>query len=170
MAISRQLTDGALRYLRLSDDRRGIGGTGTPLTHLPKTRDHCAPFWGHVAVCAKTGFWLQRSARRRSNQSQELPELGPYLYRAATSGRSPRRYSFWRISMARPFWTGQIQISLVSFGVSLFPATETKSEIRFHRTTYDMAISRQLTDGALRYLRLSDDRRGIGGTAAISEP
>src|SRR5271166_1295009 len=46
MAISRQLTDGALRYLRLSDDRRGIGGTGTPLTHLPKTRDHCAPFWG----------------------------------------------------------------------------------------------------------------------------
>src|SRR5271166_2166880 len=71
MAISRQLTDGALRYLRLSDDRRGIGGTGTPLTHLPKTRDHYAPFWGHVSVCAKTGFWLQRSARRRSNQGQD---------------------------------------------------------------------------------------------------
>jgi DNA end-binding protein Ku len=35
--------------------------------------------------------------------------------------------------MARPFWTGQIQISLVSFGVSLFPATESKSEIRFHQ-------------------------------------
>ena len=35
--------------------------------------------------------------------------------------------------MARPFWTGQIQISLVSFSVSLFPATETKSEIRFHQ-------------------------------------
>jgi DNA end-binding protein Ku len=35
--------------------------------------------------------------------------------------------------MARPFWTGQIQISLVSFGVNLFPATESKSEIRFHQ-------------------------------------
>jgi DNA end-binding protein Ku len=35
--------------------------------------------------------------------------------------------------MARPFWTGQIQISLVSFSVSLFPATDTKSEIRFHQ-------------------------------------
>jgi DNA end-binding protein Ku len=32
----------------------------------------------------------------------------------------------------RPFWSGQIQISLVSFGVKLFPATEAKSEIHFH--------------------------------------
>jgi DNA end-binding protein Ku len=32
----------------------------------------------------------------------------------------------------RPFWSGQIQISLVSFGVRLFPGTEAKSEIRFH--------------------------------------
>ncbi len=35
--------------------------------------------------------------------------------------------------MARPFWTGQIQISLVSFSVNLFPATESRSEIRFHQ-------------------------------------
>src|SRR5579871_3546719 len=34
--------------------------------------------------------------------------------------------------MARPFWSGQIHISLVSFGVKLFPAVEAKSEIRFH--------------------------------------
>jgi DNA end-binding protein Ku len=34
--------------------------------------------------------------------------------------------------MARPFWSGHIQISLVSFGVKLFPAVEAKSEIRFH--------------------------------------
>ncbi len=34
--------------------------------------------------------------------------------------------------MARPFWSGHIQISLVSFGVKLFPATEAKSEIHFH--------------------------------------
>jgi DNA end-binding protein Ku len=35
--------------------------------------------------------------------------------------------------MPRPFWSGQIQISLVSFGVNLFPAVESKSEIRFHQ-------------------------------------
>jgi DNA end-binding protein Ku len=35
--------------------------------------------------------------------------------------------------MPRPYWSGQIQISLVSFGVKLFPATEAKSEIHFHQ-------------------------------------
>ncbi len=35
--------------------------------------------------------------------------------------------------MARPYWSGQIQISLVSFGVKLFTATEAKNEIRFHQ-------------------------------------
>ncbi len=35
--------------------------------------------------------------------------------------------------MARPYWSGQIQISLVSFGVKIFPATEAKSEIHFHQ-------------------------------------
>jgi DNA end-binding protein Ku len=35
--------------------------------------------------------------------------------------------------LARPYWSGQIQISLVSFGVKLFVATEAKSEIRFHQ-------------------------------------
>lgn len=34
---------------------------------------------------------------------------------------------------ARPYWSGQIQISLVSFGVKLYVATESKSEIRFHQ-------------------------------------
>ncbi len=35
--------------------------------------------------------------------------------------------------MARPYWTGNLQISLVSFGVSLYAATETKSQISFHQ-------------------------------------
>ncbi|MDP9038872.1 MAG: Ku protein [Acidobacteriota bacterium] len=35
--------------------------------------------------------------------------------------------------MARPYWSGTIQISLVSFGVKLFVATESKGEIRFHQ-------------------------------------
>src|SRR5271156_4137587 len=35
--------------------------------------------------------------------------------------------------MARPYWSGQVQISLVSFGVSLYVATEAKSQISFHQ-------------------------------------
>lgn len=35
--------------------------------------------------------------------------------------------------MARPYWTGQVTISLVSFGVKLFVATEAKSDIKFHQ-------------------------------------
>jgi DNA end-binding protein Ku len=35
--------------------------------------------------------------------------------------------------MARPYWTGRIQISLVSFGVQLYVATEAKSQISFHQ-------------------------------------
>src|SRR5215472_1303546 len=31
--------------------------------------------------------------------------------------------------MARPYWSGQVQISLVSFGVKLFTATESKGQI-----------------------------------------
>jgi DNA end-binding protein Ku len=35
--------------------------------------------------------------------------------------------------MARPFWSGHIQISLVSFGIEMFPATEAKGEVHFHQ-------------------------------------
>lgn len=35
--------------------------------------------------------------------------------------------------MARPYWSGSIQISLVSFSVKFFVATEYKNEIRFHQ-------------------------------------
>jgi len=35
--------------------------------------------------------------------------------------------------MARPYWTGNIQISLVSFGVGLYVATESKNQISFHQ-------------------------------------
>ena len=35
--------------------------------------------------------------------------------------------------MARPYWSGNIQISLVSFGVSLYVATESKNQISFHQ-------------------------------------
>jgi len=35
--------------------------------------------------------------------------------------------------MARPLWSGNLQISLVSFGVGLIPATSPASEISFHQ-------------------------------------
>lgn len=35
--------------------------------------------------------------------------------------------------MARPYWSGHLQISLVSFAVRLFPATEAASEIALHQ-------------------------------------
>lgn len=35
--------------------------------------------------------------------------------------------------MARPYWSGQLKISLVSFGIHLFPATNSTSEIAFHQ-------------------------------------
>ena len=50
--------------------------------------------------------------------------------------------------MARPYWSGQIQISLVSFGVKFFVATEAKNEIRFHQ------ISRK-TGERVKYQKVS---------------
>jgi DNA end-binding protein Ku len=52
--------------------------------------------------------------------------------------------------MPRPFWSGHVQISLVSFAVNLFPATESKSEIRFHQ------LSRK-TGERIRHQKVSGD-------------
>jgi DNA end-binding protein Ku len=53
------------------------------------------------------------------------------------------------LALARPSWSGQIRISLVSFGVKLFPATEAKSEIHFHQ------IDRK-TGERVRYQKVSE--------------
>jgi DNA end-binding protein Ku len=52
--------------------------------------------------------------------------------------------------VARPYWSGHIQISLVSFGVSLFSATESKSEIALHQ------IDRK-TGERIRHKNVSED-------------
>jgi len=62
--------------------------------------------------------------------------------------------------MARPYWSGQIQISLVSFGVKLFVATESKSEIRFHQ------ISRQTGERVKHQKVLSSSVEDNPGEAA----
>lgn len=33
----------------------------------------------------------------------------------------------------RPFWSGQLRITLVSFGIQLFPATNSQSNVHFHQ-------------------------------------
>jgi DNA end-binding protein Ku len=71
------------------------------------------------------------------------------LGRNAFSNRSRLRFSEDYKPM-RPYWSGQIQISLVSFGVSLFTATDSKSDIRFHQ------ISRK-TGERIRHQKVSSE-------------
>ena len=56
--------------------------------------------------------------------------------------------------MPRPYWSGQVQISLVSFGVSLFPATEAASQIAFHQ------IDRR-TGERIRHQNVAQDRESV---------
>ena len=66
--------------------------------------------------------------------------------------------------MARPYWSGQVQISLVNFGIKLFVATEAKNEIHFHQ------ISRK-TGERVRYQKVnaSDAERAPDQVAAPVE-
>jgi DNA end-binding protein Ku len=65
--------------------------------------------------------------------------------------------------VARPFWSGQIQISLVSFGVKLFPAIESKSEIHFHeidRKSGERVHHQKVSDSDEAPLQKSDIVKG----------
>jgi DNA end-binding protein Ku len=57
-------------------------------------------------------------------------------------------------TMPRPYWSGQLKISLVSFGIQLFPATNSSSEITFHQ------IDRE-TGARVHHLNVIDDDRPI---------
>ena len=63
--------------------------------------------------------------------------------------------------MARPYWSGQLQISLVSFGVSLYTATETKDKIAFHQ------ISRS-TGERVRHQKVLNSAIESGGDEAAA--
>lgn len=56
--------------------------------------------------------------------------------------------------MARPYWSGHIQISLVSFGVSLFSATAATSEIKLHQ------LDRK-TGERIRHKNVSEERGAV---------
>jgi DNA end-binding protein Ku len=64
--------------------------------------------------------------------------------------------------MARPYWSGQVRISLVSFGIKLFPATEAKSEIHFHQ------LSRK-TGERIKYQKTSGDQGASSGPVETSD-
>ncbi len=64
--------------------------------------------------------------------------------------------------MARPYWSGQVRISLVSFGVKLFPATEAKSEIHFHQ------LSRK-TGERIKYQKTTGDAGESSGAVQASD-
>jgi DNA end-binding protein Ku len=66
--------------------------------------------------------------------------------------------------MARPYWSGRIQISLVSFGVQLYVATEAKSQISFNqisRSTGERVRHQKVLQSAM-------ENSGDGGTAALA--
>lgn len=54
----------------------------------------------------------------------------------------------------RPYWSGQFKISLVSFGIQLFPAINSRSGIAFHQ------IDRS-TGKRVRHLNVIDDREPL---------
>jgi DNA end-binding protein Ku len=62
--------------------------------------------------------------------------------------------------MARPYWSGNLQISLVSFGIKLFSATEAKSEIRFHH------ISRK-TGERVRHQKVSGEEGPVDNSDIV---
>ncbi|MGI4853572.1 MAG: Ku protein [Janthinobacterium lividum] len=64
--------------------------------------------------------------------------------------------------MARPYWSGTIQISLVSFAVKFFVAVEAKSQIRFHQ------ISRS-TGERVRHQKVLESAIDAGGDAPQEE-
>ena len=74
--------------------------------------------------------------------------------------------------MARPYWTGNIQISLVSFGVSLYVATESKSEIwlssRFSRKTGEGVFATRKCSKA-RLKANEGDNRGMSKMKVAKE-
>ena len=55
---------------------------------------------------------------------------------------------------ARPFWSGQFKVSLVSFGIQLFPATETARTITFHQ------LDRE-TGQRIRHLNVTGDNEPV---------
>jgi DNA end-binding protein Ku len=60
----------------------------------------------------------------------------------------------------RPYWQGQLKISLVSFGVELFPATQSQAGIRFHQID-------RATGQRVRHLNVIDDNQPVDNSEIV---
>ena len=61
---------------------------------------------------------------------------------------------------SRPYWSGQLKISLVSLGIQLFPATSPQAEITFHQ------IDRS-SGQRIRHLNVSDDNEPVDNSEIV---
>ena len=60
----------------------------------------------------------------------------------------------------RPYWSGQFKISLVSFGIQLFPATESQSGITFHQID-------RVTGNRIRHMNVTDDGERVENSEIV---
>ncbi|MFZ0301826.1 MAG: Ku protein [Terracidiphilus sp.] len=60
----------------------------------------------------------------------------------------------------RPYWSGQFKISLVSFGIQLYPATNYQSGVQFHQ------IDRS-TGGRIRHLNVLDNDQPVENSEIV---
>src|ERR1039458_2970093 len=61
---------------------------------------------------------------------------------------------------ARPYWSGQLKISLVSFGIQLYPATSSQSGVTFHQI--DRASGERI-----RHLNVIDDNQPVENSEIV---
>jgi DNA end-binding protein Ku len=60
----------------------------------------------------------------------------------------------------RPYWQGQLKISLVSFGIELFPAAKSLAGIRFHQID-------RATGQRVRHLNVIDDNQPVDNSEIV---
>jgi DNA end-binding protein Ku len=61
---------------------------------------------------------------------------------------------------ARPYWSGQFKISLVSFGIQLYPATESKSGVTFHQID-------RATGERIRHLNVTGEKEPVENAEVV---
>lgn len=62
--------------------------------------------------------------------------------------------------VGRPFWSGQLKVSLVSFGVELYPAIEARSGISFHQID-------KATGQRVRHRNVTDDNEHVENSEIV---
>ena len=60
----------------------------------------------------------------------------------------------------RPYWSGQLKISLVSFGIQLFPATDPQNGVTFHQID-------RATGQRIRHLNVVDDESPVDNSEIV---